>query len=123
MKCDGCGNEHAIRIKTYFDNVPGETEKSQMKEFCDVCGSVNNSTVLPDVYFRKPYFDENLGDPKHPYGQHVESKAHKARIMREQNVREHGDRVRGARAAFDRRGAEQNADTIRKMGLGHLIRE
>jgi hypothetical protein len=123
MKCDGCGNEHAIRLRTYFDNVPGETTNKQMKEVCDKCGTVCNTTACPDVYFKEPYFDEHLGDQKHPYGQHIKSKAHKARIMREQNVHEYGDRVRGARAAFDPRTSERNLQAIKSRGLGHLIRE
>jgi len=122
MKCEGCGNERAHRIRTYFDNVPGETTKSQIKEVCDKCGMVSTTTVLNDVYFKEPYFDENLADEKHPYGRHIESKAHKARIMREQNVHEYGDRVRGARAAFDRRAFESNMNEIRRRGLGHLTR-
>jgi len=99
MKCEGCGNEHAVRIKTYFDNLPGETKKTQMKEICDKCGVVSN-TASKDVYFRKPYFDDNLGDEKHPYGQMIESKEHKHSVMREQGVHEAGDRIRGARMEY-----------------------
>jgi len=95
MKCDGCGNENATRIRTYFD------DNKQMKEICDKCGVVSN-TASPDVYFRDAYFDGNLGDGKHPYGQWITSKTHKAKIMREQGVSERGDRIRGARTEYRR---------------------
>ena len=106
MKCDGCGNEKAIFIKTYFDNnygvdVNGEKIKSQMKEMCEKCGLVVTKGTA-DVFFRKEYFDQNLGDEKHPEGQWITSKAHKAKIMREQNVREKGDRVHGSRLDYRR---------------------
>jgi len=95
MKCEGCGNEHANRVRTYFD------ENKQMREVCDKCGLVSN-TATPDVYFRSEYFDGNLGDEKHPYGRWITSKTHKADIMREQGVREAGDRIRGARMEYRR---------------------
>ncbi len=100
MKCDGCGNDHAVFIRTRFNNVPGSETNKQMYEVCDQCGMVI-SKGPPDVYFRKPYYDENLGDEKNPDGQMIKSKEHKARIMREQGVREAGDRIRGSRATYE----------------------
>jgi len=100
MKCNGCGNKHAVFIKTRFDNAYGDDKNKQIYEVCDKCGQVV-SKGSPDVYFREPVFECNLGDEAHPYGQWVTSKAHKAAIMRAQGMREKGDRIHGARTAFD----------------------
>jgi hypothetical protein len=59
----------------------------------------------PDVYFRAPYWDDNLhdlDDPSyHPQkGVWVQSKAHKAYLFKKLGVREAGDRVHGS-AGYD----------------------
>lgn len=64
-------------------------------------------SITTDVYFKEPHFDEHLADAKHPQGQEVRSKKHKSRIMKEQGVREAGDRRHGARMKFD--GSGENA--------------
>ena len=88
MKCLGCNNEQAYRIHSgYLTNEKGEREKY---EVCDKCGDFRNTTVA-DVYFREPYFDEHLADTKNPYGQFVNSKQHKAEILKQLNLRETGD--------------------------------
>ena len=51
----------------------------------------------PDVYFKEPSFEPNLGDEKHPFGQEVRSARDKARIMKEQGIFEKGDKRHGAR--------------------------
>jgi hypothetical protein len=55
----------------------------------------------PDVYFRQPYWDDNLHDQDDPSydpekGIFVTSKAHKAYLFKKLGVREGGDRVHGA---------------------------
>lgn len=72
----------------------------------------------PDVYFRAPYWDDNLHDLDDPSydpkkGVYVTSRAHKAYLFKKLGVREAGDRVHGttgydplyakhARANFER---------------------
>ena len=89
MTCKGCGNQSAYRVRY-----------STSGECCNSCGGLGNMNIA-DCYFRKPYFDENLGNPKRDAreknGVWVESKSHKAALMAEQGLREAGDRVRGAR--------------------------
>lgn len=91
VRCDGCGNPAAVVTRSWY-------EKGVFYEVCNdqKCGNLR-TPWLPDVYFRKPEFVEHLGDADHPYGQMVESARHKARILREQGLREDGDRVRGSR--------------------------
>lgn len=88
MQCNNCGNEHAYRMRV---SAGGES--------CDRCGSLA-SVAVPDVYFRGPYLDPNLANASRPSekdGVWITSKAHKARIMKEQNLREVGDRQHGSR--------------------------
>lgn len=85
MVCNGCGNQSAYNWK-----------KNKYGETCNGCD--NTLTVHTfDAYFKEPEFIENLADSKNPQGQWVTSKAHKARLMREQGIRESGDRQHGAR--------------------------
>jgi len=52
------------------------------------------------VFFQKPYLDPHLIDPKDPKqhnGVWIESKRHKAEIMKKLGWREAGDRVHGGR--------------------------
>lgn len=56
---------------------------------------------FPDVYFREPYWDDNLHDQDDPSyrpdkGVWVTSKAHKAFLFKKLGVREAGDRVHGS---------------------------
>lgn len=57
---------------------------------------------LPSIYFRKPYFDPNLADDKAPHGRFVESKRHKAQIMKQLDIAECGDRKHGSRSVKTR---------------------
>ena len=88
MLCLGCGNQQAYRT---FTTATGF-------ECCDKCGALGSLDV-PDVYFPGPYIDPNLGHPDRPCekdGVLVLSKRHKAMLLKEQGLREVGDRRHGA---------------------------
>ena len=90
MMCRGCGNQKAYVLRSLHEN-------GVLVEFCNLCAS-EKPVSLPDVYFREPYHDENLGDhKKSPDGVWVTSKRHKSQLMAEQGLREAGDRRHGAR--------------------------
>jgi hypothetical protein len=91
MDCEGCGNPAAVVTRTWW-------EGDHRHEVCNSkdCGNLK-TPWSPDVYFRKPEVIENLGDADHPHGRMVESPRQKARILREQGLREDGDKVRGSR--------------------------
>ena len=57
----------------------------------------DEAASVADVYFRKPYMDENLSDGPQPV--EIRSRAHKAQLMRARGVREAGDRVHGSRCS------------------------
>lgn len=97
MVCNGCGNEEAHKVRIRYDQgQEKDRNKERTKiETCDRCEDFTVHTY--DAYFREPSFEENLADSKHPQGQWVTSKGHKARLMREQGVKESGDRQHGAR--------------------------
>ncbi len=86
MVCDNCGNVEAYRLSFRDGSC-----------VCNKCG--NPPTVTPgDAYFRRPYFDPQIADPdKSPKGTFIESKGHKAALMRQLGIRECGDRVHGSR--------------------------
>lgn len=88
IKHSGCGNKEARALRIHYDKKGNWCE-------CDKCGLVNAG--IADVYFDKPYFDEHLADSKHKEGQWINSKAHKAQVLREQGLVEAGDRFHGAR--------------------------
>lgn len=97
MICPRCGNKAAYRM--HF---------SEAGQCCDRCGKLG-SVTFHDVYFKAPYRDPNLVNPNRPQekdGVWVESRAHKASLLKEQGLREVGDKVRGARNA--------NMSSIRK---------
>lgn len=103
MLCNGCGNTTATRIRI-----------SESYEVCDSCGGLGSLSV-PDVFFDKPYLDPHLVDVKKPEqkdGVWIESRRHKAEVMRTLGVREFGDRRGGARLECGRlqaRAKEQGA--------------
>ena len=89
MTCNNCGNDRARRWRRYEDGM----------ECCEGCGGLG-ALSIPDVYFVKPYLDPNLPHPNRPWekdGVWVESKQHKAALLKEQGLREVGDKVNGAR--------------------------
>jgi hypothetical protein len=57
-------------------------------------------TSSKDAYFREPYFEQHFADEKHPYGQVVKSKEHKASLMKDLGIREGGDLRHGSRSTL-----------------------
>lgn len=67
---------------------------------CDRCGGLKADVGFDDVYFDKPYLDPHLIDihkPEQRNGVWVESRAHKAALLKEKGWREVGDKRGGAR--------------------------
>lgn len=85
MICVNCGNKNAYKTRVIYDE---KTKKT--REFCNKCGDVEEGGTIPDVYFRKPYFDENLATKESPQGTFITSKRHKAKVMEKLNLREAG---------------------------------
>lgn len=99
MLCGGCGNAEAWAVHPKKETLTG-----RVFEECNKCF---DSTIShnPDVYFRGPYWDENLCDYDDPNydpkrGTFIRSKQHKAFVLRKCGLREDGDRRHGWRA-FD----------------------
>lgn len=116
MICRGCGNKRAAILKVYY-------EDQKRVELCDdfACGNLR-SPLIPDVYFREPYFDPNLANEKNPQGVQVESRRHKAHLLREQGLKEGGDRYHGSL----HRGAAQpkrKMSASAKAKLRHAVRK
>jgi hypothetical protein len=99
MECDTCGNKFAYRIRTkFFDN--------KIISCCDSCGNLDQVHVA-DVYFKEPYYDENIVDDKisstWTKGTFVTSRSHKAELMKKYYLYESGDKIHGARNFEKRR--------------------
>lgn len=112
MICEGCGSTHAVVTRAYV-------REGKLHEVCNAvdCGNLT-APWIPDAYFRKPEIVEHLGDAGHPFGQMVESKRHKARIMREQGIREDGDRYHGSRdKGVTRRSFKLKPDFEKKLHM------
>ena len=89
MHCDFCNNNEAHRLSY-----------SNQGMSCDKCGD-GGSMKFADVYFKEPYFDPMLADPKKsPNGTQITSRSHKAAVMRELGVTEAGDKRHGSRQRF-----------------------
>lgn len=85
MECDSCGNKEARVLKYRSSGLN-----------CDKCGS--GKVDVPDVYFKKPYFDEHIAHPdKFPHGMEITSRRHKSEMMKRLGLRESGDKFHGAR--------------------------
>lgn len=70
-------------------------ENGQSVETCNFCGSFS-TTYIPDVYWpghshTNPNITDRMGNPIY-----LESRQHKARVMKEQGLSEAGDRVHGS---------------------------
>lgn len=96
MRCKGCGNEEAWAVHPKKEIATG-----RVYEECNRCFDSSISS-RPDVYFREPYWDENLCDYDDPNydpkrGTFIRSKQHKAYILKKCGLREDGDRRGGAR--------------------------
>ena len=86
MTCNGCGNDHARRVVVHY------LKNGDTAECCDVCGRMS-STPIPDVYCpASGYFDPNLANAANPEGMFINSKRHKAEVMKSLNLVEVGDR-------------------------------
>ncbi len=93
--CQGCKTDTATFTLTKIRN-------GHLIESCNQCGSDARMTGVPDVYWPgHRYFDQNLGDEQHSDGQWIESKRHKAAVMKAQGATEAGDRKHGARVKYE----------------------
>ena len=64
---------------------------------CERCGKLP-AFKFSDVFFKEPYFDQHIADPdKSPLGTHIESREHKAAVMRQYGLSERGDKFHGSR--------------------------
>lgn len=93
--CEGCQNPNPWARHSKKERFTGK-----WYEECNRCFDPSIASN-PDVYFRQPYWDENLCDydsPNFVYGKGtwVTSKTHKAYLLKKLGVRESGDRVHGA---------------------------
>lgn len=95
-KCNGCGNEAATRVRSFFF-------EGKLVDICDVCSEVKAKAV-PDVWYgygSGTHTEENIAYPKgHPSeGQPIpfSDKRSKAEAMRIAGVREAGDKKHGMR--------------------------
>ena len=82
-----CGNDKATRISGCMD------EKGDYKEICEVCGDIQGLVTIPDLYFKGRYFDEHITDDHHRNGTWVESRRHKAKLLKERKLHESGDMI------------------------------
>src|SRR5580692_8022943 len=94
-RCMGCGAMAPWMVRWKKEKYTG---RKYME--CNRCFDASISDH-PDVYFRQPYWDDNLHDLDDPSydperGVFVNSKAHKAYLFKKLGVREGGDRIRGA---------------------------
>lgn len=91
MECNNCGNLNARAWRLAYDKKYGRQES------CDGCGSVSaNAAYVPDVFWNGPGYHPGLVDQQNkPI--YLESRRHKAKVMKEQNSREAGDLNHGSR--------------------------
>jgi len=89
MTCRGCGNDQAWHTKTIY-------EDGQIISLCDRCGLEGAGDGVPDVYLA--YIGQKFENLTDKMGNPIEiqSKRHKAEVMKQLGVREAGDRVNGA---------------------------
>ena len=87
-ECANCGNQSATRWKLTFS-------KEGRFEECDQCSKGSFNTGIPDVYWPgHQHKDSNIVDLS---GNEIllESRRHKAELLRERGMREGNDRVHG----------------------------
>lgn len=90
MRCLNCNSETHYVVYRY--------RNGRIVCGCNLCEqTLQLSATQPDVYFREPYFDEHLADKDNPHGQYINSKRHKARIMKDLRLKESGDKTHGSR--------------------------
>lgn len=112
MRCEGCGNEDAWMVQPKKEKLTG-----RVYEECNRCFDASIAQN-PDVYFREPYWDENLCDYDDPgydpkRGTFIRSKAHKAYVLKKCGLFEDGDKKGGARA-FDPLYHKHAIDALRR---------
>lgn len=86
-KCNGCGNDKAWVINRKKESLTGK-----IYEECNKCFDPSIPRN-PDVYFKQPYWDENLLDWDDPScdnmkGTFITSKQHKAYVLKKLGIRE-----------------------------------
>lgn len=94
--CEGCNNP-----KPWARHSKKEALTGKYYEECNRCFDPSIPSN-PDVYFRQPYWDENLCDFDDPSydlqkGTFIRSKAHKAYILKKLGLSEAGDARKGSR--------------------------
>ena len=93
MTCDGCHSKEATRLSY---SIGGKCS-------CDKCGNLGKITFA-DVFFdakKGAYLDANITDPvKAPHGTMITSRSHKAEVMKQNGLREVGDKRHGSRDRF-----------------------
>lgn len=85
MTCETCKNPNAYQMRTYV-------EAGRLVDECDRCGDLGSDVAAtPDVYWPgSPYYSKALDVE-------FKSRAHKAAVLKEMDVREVGDRINGSR--------------------------
>jgi len=109
-QCWTCGSESWHSLKAKF--VGG-----RVVSWCSDCDKTLTTSTFSDVYFKRPYYDENFTDENDAStwekGTFITSRAHKAQLMKKFHLREDGDRVRGARK-FDPLAHRHAQESLRK---------
>jgi hypothetical protein len=99
MKCNGCGVDNE---KVWAVHPKKEKFTGRVFEECNLCFD-SCIPARPDIYFREPYWDENLGDLDDPSydpkrGTFIRSRSHKAYVLKKLGLIEDGDKRNGSRA-------------------------
>src|SRR5258706_12434652 len=94
VECKGCGNPEPWSVTNKKESISG-----RIYQECNRCFDPTISRN-PDVYFKVPYWDENLMDWDEPScnnntGTFIRSKQHKAYVMKKLGVREAPDKKHG----------------------------
>jgi hypothetical protein len=127
LECDGCGNKASIAIRAgFFKNERGEREYYQT---CDRCGDVNFGCGLVDVYWDGTEEHGLPDNPKTGKPYVFSSKKEKARFLKENHLRESGDRIHGSMIHSTRENVscETNDDSVKEAiahvrQMGHDVR-
>lgn len=89
MDCRNCKRTDAYHVRTSVEN-------GEFLDSCNFCGGFYSAGLeFADVYFPGPHVSENITDDR-GVPIRLESRAHKARLMRERGMTEAGDRIRGS---------------------------